>query len=139
MLGHKHGGAIRGRGQRAHAQAYETVGVKNVNEQMIYNEMLSTADIIYDPATGQDYHRLNLERAIDSIMASWTPPPAAAATPTSSTTSSTTTPAAPVAVKTSARIAPSLPRLLQRLSLLLQQPHRLPLRLWRLLLLLVLL
>ena len=78
-------------------QAYETVGVKNVTEQMIYNEMFSTADIIYDPATGLDYHRLNLERAIDSIMASWTPPPAAAATPTSTAVATPAPATTPVA------------------------------------------
>ncbi len=58
-------------------QADQLAGMSNVNEQTIYNQMYSTADIIFDPATGQNYHRLNLQRAIDAIMAGIQPPPAA--------------------------------------------------------------
>ena len=35
---------------------------------MLYNTMIDTADTIYDPVTGANYHRLNLDRAIESIM-----------------------------------------------------------------------
>ena len=49
-------------------QAYEFAGVANVNEQMLYNTMIATADTVYDPVTGASYHRLNLDRAIDSVM-----------------------------------------------------------------------
>jgi subtilisin family serine protease len=60
-------------------QAYQSVGVSNVTEQMLYNEMVNSSDTIYDAATGQSYHRINIERAIDDIMA--TAQPAAVATP----------------------------------------------------------
>jgi hypothetical protein len=49
-------------------QAYEFVGLTNVAQETIYNLMVSTADTIYDSSTAQSYHRLNLGRAIDTIM-----------------------------------------------------------------------
>lgn len=49
-------------------QAYEFVGVTGVTQDLIYDLMRSTADQIYDPVTGRIYHRLNLQRAIESIM-----------------------------------------------------------------------
>jgi subtilisin family serine protease len=49
-------------------QAYQEAGKANVSEQTLYQTMLSTADTILDPATGQDYHRLNLARAVDSVL-----------------------------------------------------------------------
>ena len=49
-------------------QAYEFAGVTNVDQQMLYSTMLATADRVYDAATGAYYHRLNLQRAIDSVM-----------------------------------------------------------------------
>lgn len=49
-------------------QAYQFAGVTNVGEQLLYNTMMSTADKVYDPVTGANYHRLNLDRAIDSVM-----------------------------------------------------------------------
>jgi hypothetical protein len=49
-------------------QAYAFAGVANVSEQMLYHTMIVTADAVYDPVTRASYHRLNLDRAIDSVM-----------------------------------------------------------------------
>jgi subtilisin family serine protease len=49
-------------------EAYQFVGLTSVTKQMLYQTMVTTADTIHDAATGQDYHRLNIDRAIDSIM-----------------------------------------------------------------------
>ncbi len=48
-------------------QAYEFVGVTDVDQDTIYDLMVSTADVIRDDATGLTYHRLNIERALDGI------------------------------------------------------------------------
>ena len=69
-------------------QADQTAGIKNISETMLYDQLYQTADIVFDPATGQNYHRINLERAIDSVMAAWTPPTTtSAAAPAASSTS----------------------------------------------------
>lgn len=49
-------------------QAYQLAGTANVSQDTIYNLMVATADTVYDPITKQDYHRLNLDRAIDAVM-----------------------------------------------------------------------
>ena len=49
-------------------QAYEFAGVDDVTPEMINRVMHDTADKIYDPVTGATYDRLNLARAIESIM-----------------------------------------------------------------------
>ena len=49
-------------------EAYEFAGVDHVTQDDIYDVMRSTADLVYDPVTGQSYCRLNLQRAIESIM-----------------------------------------------------------------------
>jgi len=49
-------------------QAYEFVGQPDVSQGTIYDLMRSTADLVYDAATGQNYHRLNVRRALDRIM-----------------------------------------------------------------------
>ncbi len=49
-------------------QAYQVVGIHNVNQDTLNNLMRSTADTLYDGATGQSYLRLNLERALDTLM-----------------------------------------------------------------------
>jgi subtilisin family serine protease len=51
-------------------EAYQFAGITNVNEQALYNTMLVTADSIYDAITGTSYHRLNIDRAIASILPS---------------------------------------------------------------------
>lgn len=49
-------------------QAYQSIGVTSVNQQMLYTLMRTTADTISDATTGQNYLRLNLERALDTIL-----------------------------------------------------------------------
>lgn len=49
-------------------EAYQFAGIANVSQQMLYQTMVNTADTISDPLTGRNYFRLNLDRAIDSIM-----------------------------------------------------------------------
>ena len=49
-------------------QAYEFVGVDNVDQDMLYDLMISTADTVYDSVTGENYFRLNIDRALDTIM-----------------------------------------------------------------------
>ncbi|NUQ66443.1 MAG: S8 family serine peptidase [Pirellulales bacterium] len=48
-------------------QAYQIAGFPTVNQDTLYNLMRSTADTIYDGVTGQNYLRLNFQRALDSI------------------------------------------------------------------------
>jgi subtilisin family serine protease len=49
-------------------QAMQFVGMTNINQDTIYNHMMATADTFYDAATAQNYKRLNLGRAIDTLM-----------------------------------------------------------------------
>jgi hypothetical protein len=49
-------------------EAYEFVGIHNVAQATLYELMRNTADVIYDAATNQDYLRLNVQRALDTIM-----------------------------------------------------------------------
>ncbi len=49
-------------------EAYQFVGLQEVAQDTIYELMRNTADTVLDPATGQAYCRLNLQRAIDAIM-----------------------------------------------------------------------
>jgi subtilisin family serine protease len=49
-------------------EAMTRVGIVGVNQDMIYSEMASTADTIYDSSTGQNYLRLNLTRALEAVM-----------------------------------------------------------------------
>lgn len=49
-------------------QAMQFAGYHNINEDTLYNTMYNTADVIYDSVTNASYHRLNLQRAIDSVM-----------------------------------------------------------------------
>jgi hypothetical protein len=49
-------------------QAMQFVGMTNINQDTIYNHMMATADTFYDAATSLNYKRLNLARAIDSLM-----------------------------------------------------------------------
>jgi hypothetical protein len=49
-------------------QAMEFAGVANITEDSIYDDMLATADTIYDAVTKLSYKRLNLQAAIDAIM-----------------------------------------------------------------------
>jgi subtilisin family serine protease len=50
-------------------QAMQFVGMTGITQDVIYDHMMATADTFYDAATGQNYKRLNLGRAIDALMA----------------------------------------------------------------------
>jgi subtilisin family serine protease len=49
-------------------QAMELSGYEDITQQTIYDHMVATADSIYDSATEQNYRRLNLARAIDTLL-----------------------------------------------------------------------
>lgn len=49
-------------------QAYEFAGIDGVTPDMIAQVMRQTADRVYDPVTKATYNRLNVERAISSIL-----------------------------------------------------------------------
>ena len=49
-------------------QAIDFAGMQNITQDMIYGIMRNTADLFFDSATNQSYHRLNFGRAIDSVM-----------------------------------------------------------------------
>jgi subtilisin family serine protease len=49
-------------------EAMQFVGYANVTQDTIYNQLRSTADVFYDSATNANYFRINVGRAIDSLM-----------------------------------------------------------------------
>ncbi len=49
-------------------QAMQFVGMTNITQDMIYDHMMATADTFFDSATNLNYKRLNLSRAIDTLM-----------------------------------------------------------------------
>lgn len=49
-------------------EAMETIGYVDITPATIYNHMIATADTIYDSSTDQYYHRLDLSKAIDSLL-----------------------------------------------------------------------
>jgi subtilisin family serine protease len=49
-------------------QAMAFAGYTNITQDQIYNVMATTADWVYDPYTAQSYRKLNVSRALDSIM-----------------------------------------------------------------------
>ncbi len=49
-------------------QAMEFVGIQNITQDTIYDQMRDTADIFYDTATNASYHRLNVQAALDALM-----------------------------------------------------------------------
>jgi subtilisin family serine protease len=49
-------------------QALELSGATDTTQDDIYDLMRQTADMIYDAATGQSYHRLNLQRAVETAI-----------------------------------------------------------------------
>ncbi len=50
-------------------EAMDFVGYQDVDSDLINDHFRATADIIYDAVTQANYHKLNLERALDSLMA----------------------------------------------------------------------
>ncbi|MDR1957532.1 MAG: S8 family serine peptidase [Planctomycetaceae bacterium] len=49
-------------------QAFTLVGKTGITQDDIYRVMFDTADSIFDSATGKTYKRLNLQKAIESIL-----------------------------------------------------------------------
>ena len=49
-------------------QAMEFVGRTNITQDMIYDHMLATADVVFDAVTNLSYKRLDLQAAIDALM-----------------------------------------------------------------------
>lgn len=49
-------------------QAMQIAGRTNITQDTIYNHMMTTADTVFDSATGLNYKRLNLQRALDTLM-----------------------------------------------------------------------
>ena len=45
------------------------MGYQDVDAGRIHDHMRATADLIYDAVTDANYHSINLERALDSLMA----------------------------------------------------------------------
>jgi hypothetical protein len=73
-------------------QAMHRAGQNEVSQDAIESVMRSTADTTFDPITGQSYLRLNLARAVDTIMPDEeSVPPTTPTTTTPTTTTSTTT------------------------------------------------
>jgi len=49
-------------------EAMQFVGMTNITQDMIYNHMMATADVLFDVATNLSYKRLDLQSAIDALM-----------------------------------------------------------------------
>lgn len=49
-------------------EAMQLAGYSNITQDMIYDVMMSTADVFLDATTGLNYKRLNLVAAFDAIM-----------------------------------------------------------------------
>ncbi|QDU99047.1 S8 family serine peptidase [Lignipirellula cremea] len=49
-------------------EAMEFAGYGVINQDVIYDHIRETADLVYDSATNAYYHRLNLGRAIDQLL-----------------------------------------------------------------------
>ena len=49
-------------------EAMAFAGRTNITQDQIYQVMTYTADLTYDPATAQNYRRLNMQRALDYVM-----------------------------------------------------------------------
>ncbi len=49
-------------------QANEIAGVADIDQDLLYDQFISTADSIYDSATRQSYAQINLAAALDSVL-----------------------------------------------------------------------
>ena len=49
-------------------QANEIAGVADIDQDLLYDQFISTADSIYDSATQQSYFQINLGAALDSVL-----------------------------------------------------------------------
>jgi subtilisin family serine protease len=54
-------------------EAYSVSGIAAVDQDMIYGLITSTADMVYDSITDAEYYRLNLTRAIETVLAEYNP------------------------------------------------------------------
>ncbi len=50
-------------------EAMDFAGIETINQDTLYDHFRSTADMVYDAVTGANYHRLNLESALDNLLA----------------------------------------------------------------------
>jgi subtilisin family serine protease len=49
-------------------EAMQNLGYTGINEDAIYDELRSTADLVWDAATQANYRRINLQRALDTLV-----------------------------------------------------------------------
>lgn len=49
-------------------QAYQLTGVTGINQDLLYEQFIATADTIYDSVTGQNYSQINLAAALQSVL-----------------------------------------------------------------------
>ena len=49
-------------------EAMQLVGYTAIDQAAIYGHLRDTADLVFDPATGATYHRVNVAAAIDALM-----------------------------------------------------------------------
>ncbi len=49
-------------------QANEIAGVTDIDQDLLYSQFIATADTIYDAATNQNYSKINLAAAIESVL-----------------------------------------------------------------------
>ncbi|MBM4089781.1 MAG: hypothetical protein FJ276_10185, partial [Planctomycetes bacterium] len=49
-------------------EAMQLAGYTAIDQGVIYAHLRDTADLVFDPATGTTYHRVNLSAAIDALM-----------------------------------------------------------------------
>ena len=49
-------------------EAFNESGVQDVDQDLLYQHFRETADVIFDQATGGYYHRINLQRAIETAL-----------------------------------------------------------------------
>jgi subtilisin family serine protease len=55
-------------------QANEIAGVFDVDQDLLYDQFISTADSIYDSVTQQNYSQINLAAALESVLGDDSPP-----------------------------------------------------------------
>jgi subtilisin family serine protease len=49
-------------------QAYQIAGVTDIDQDLLYDQFIATADTIYDSVTDQNYSQINLAAAIESVL-----------------------------------------------------------------------
>lgn len=49
-------------------QAYQFMGQQQVHQHQLYQTFVNSADRVYDPVTSAWYHRINLEKAVASVV-----------------------------------------------------------------------